>query len=121
MKLKTFFAPRPKMMTYEEVKGAHDLLAAVVLGQTPLKFSKLKRHESNPLQMMAEVFAFILKLDHGRQVSAVLEDIRTKLAAGAAQMKHKDEQDKIVQLIQQGYESPTEPTIERPPNSNGVA
>lgn len=121
MKLKSLFTPRPKMMTYEEVKGAHDLLAAVVLGQTPLRFEKLKKGQENPLQMMAEVFAFILKLDHGRQVGAVLEDIRTKLAAGAATMKHKEEQDKIIQLIQQGYEAPADSPIIRPPNSNGVA
>lgn len=121
MKLKSFFTPRPKMMTYEEIKAAHDLLVAVVTGQTPLKFSKLKSHESNPLQMMAEVFAFILKLEHGRQVAAVLDDIRGKLAAGAATMKHKEEQDKIVQLIQQGYETPSDSPIIRPPNSNGAA
>lgn len=120
MKLNKFFAPRPKMMSYEELKGAHDLLAAVVLGQTPLRFEKLKKGEVNPLQMMAEVMAFVLKLEHGKQVSAVLEDIRGKLAAGAATMKHKEEQDKIVQLIQQGYEPPAESRIMRPPN-NGAA
>ena len=110
-------AATPKMMTREEVEAVHTLLVAVVMGKTALRFQKLRKGEDNPLQMMAEVFAYVLNHEHGAQVGAVIADIRSKLAMAA----HQAEQNRIVSMIQNGYEPPPAPTILPPPDATGAA
>lgn len=72
--------PKPTMRTEAEIRKYHDMLVMIVMGQTPIRFEKLRKGEPNPLQMMAEVLAWTLgNQEHGRQVDAVLKDLEAKL------------------------------------------
>jgi nitrous oxide reductase accessory protein NosL len=112
---------QPRMMTQIEVEQVHAMLVAIVTGQTPIKFSKLKAGEPNPLQMMAEVFAYILRHPHGKQVAAVIEDLRSKLDQWAKENAHDEAQEKIIDMIQQNYATPPSDIIPPPTNRHGAA
>lgn len=127
MKLKfPFFKDKPPeptgMMTQPEVERVHQMLVAIVTEQTPIRFSKLKAREPNPLQMMAEVFAFVLKHPHGNQVAKVIEDLRSKLEQWAKEHQHEAEQAKILDLIAEQSKPPSLTIVPPPPtNRHGAA
>jgi len=109
------------MMTKAEVEQIHQMLVAIVEGRTPIKFAKLRKGENNPIQMMAEVFACVLRHPNGRQVNAVVEDLRSKLEQWTKENEHHEAQSKIISLIQQGYEPPKSDIIPPPTNRHGAA
>lgn len=122
MKLKfPFFKDKPPeptgMMTQKEVEEIHNMLVAIVTGQTPIRFNKLKAGEVNPIQMVAEVFACVLRHPNGRQVTKVIEQFQTQLKEF---YDKQAEQSKIVDLIQQGSTPPSD-IIPPPTNRHGAA
>jgi len=88
----------PPMLSQQEIQAAHDLLAAIVTGQTPIRFKALKKNEINPLRMAAEVLAFVLKLDHGKQVGDMITHLRNQLEEGR---KQHEEQEKAIAKIEE--------------------
>lgn len=107
--------PEPTgMMTQAEVTQIHQMLVAIVTGQTPIRFNKLKAGEVNPIQMVAEVFACVLRHPNGRQVTKVIEQFQAQLKEF---YDKQAEQEKIVKLVQKGYEPP-EPSAIVPPNNS---
>jgi hypothetical protein len=111
----------PRMMTQAQVEQVHQMLVEIVEGRTPIKFGKLRKGENNPIQMMAEVFACVLRHPHGKQVNAVIEDLRSKLEQWAKENEHHEAQSKIVELIQKGYEPPPSGMVPPPNNRHGAA
>lgn len=110
------------MMTLAEVTKIHQMLVAVVTGQTPIKFSKLRKGENNPVQLMAEVFACVLRHPNGRQVNAVLEDLRSKLEQWTKENEHHEAQAKILDLIAEQSKPPSLTIVPPPPtNRHGAA
>ncbi len=89
------------MLCHKEINDTHNLLVAIVTGQTPIKFGKLRKGEINPIQMVAEVLAFVLKHPNGRQVEAMIEHLRKQLNDFYAKQA---EQEKIVGMIEKNYE-----------------
>lgn len=92
------------MMTQKEIELSHDLLAAIVTGQTPIKFNKIPKGTPNPLQMVVEVLAYVLGRPHGKQVMEMILHLKTQLEEGAR--KHQ-EQEEAMRRIKENYESPS--------------
>lgn len=93
----------PSMLSQQEIQAAHDLLAAIVMGQTAIKFTKLKRNELNPVQMVCEVLAYVLKHPNGRQVEAMIGHLRKQLEDFEAQQA---EHQKALSIIEAGSTPP---------------
>lgn len=97
--------PEPAgMMTQKEIELAHDLLAAIVTGQTPIRFNKIPKGTPNPLKMVVEVLAYVLGRPHGEQVREMILHLKTQLEEGAR--KHQ-EQEEALRRIQEGYQPPS--------------
>lgn len=108
-------------MTQKEIEQVHSMLVAIVTGQTPIKFSKLRKGENNPVQLMAEVFACVLRHPNGDAVKRVVADLRSKLDQWTKENEHHESQSKIISLIQQNYEPPHSGMVPPPNNRHGAA
>lgn len=105
------------MLTEEQIREAHDFLCRVLMGQTPIRFNKLKKGESNPIQMIAEVLGFVLGNPNGRGVKEAIENMKKNIEDFEKQhgqqqpTAHEAEQARIMQMIDDGYKN----------DSNGAA